>query len=230
VQIQIYKALGYAVPTFAHMALLKTKDGELSKRVGGNDIRALREQGILPMAINSLLAHIGTSDAVAAYADMQALVDGFDFKKFGRAPANYDIHELEKLNEKLVHRLPFDEVREQISFADESFWLSVRDNLKNLGEARMWWDILCGAASGEWRVASEDKEFLKQAATLLPPEPWNEGTYDAWIAALKPTTPRKGKELFMPIRKALTGLDNGPELKKLLPLLGAHKTRQRLTC
>ena len=229
VQIQLYKALGFAVPQFAHMALLKTKEGELSKRLGGGDIRSLRETGILPMAVNSLLAKIGTSDAVEPFLNMPALADGFDFKKFGRAPAHYDVAELEKINEKLLHQLPFAAVKDKLAFADENFWLSVRANIKTIAEAKQWWDILHGVtvASRQSPVAS-DKEFLSQAATLLPAEPWNETTYDAWIAAIKPTTARKGKELFMPIRKALTGLDHGPELKKLLPLLGRGATMQRL--
>ncbi len=228
VQIQIYKALGYSVPTFAPMALLKTKDGELSKRLGGNDIRSMREQGILPMAINSLLAKMGTSDAVEIFAAMQPLVGSFAFKKFGRAPANYDAAELEKLNEKLLHQLPFSAVKEQLPFADEAFWNSVRANVKSLPDAKVWWGIVQGVTSDEARVTGEDKAFLEQAAALLPPEPWDESTYDAWINSVKPTTPRKGKELFMPIRKALTGLEHGPELKKLLPLLGADKTKKRL--
>lgn len=226
VQVQIYKALGYNVPTFAHMALLKTKDGELSKRLGGNDIRSMREQGILPMAINSLLGRMGTSDAVEAFSDMKPLIDGFDFKKFGRAPANYDASELEKLNEKLLHQLPFAAVKEKLPFADEGFWLSVRANVKNLAEAKQWWDILHGDVTSG--LSSEEKQFLQSTVALLPAAPWDEATYDAWLSAVKPTTPRKGKELFMPIRKALTGLDHGPELKKLLPLLGAEKTKQRL--
>lgn len=228
VQIQIYKALGFAVPGFAHMALLKTKDGEMSKREGGSDIRSLREAGLLPMAVNSLLAHIGTSDAVEAVDDLQALVAGFDFRKFGRAPANYDAAELEKLNEKLLHHLPFAAVKDKLPFADEGFWLAVRGNIGNLSQARVWWDIVHGAADGGQRLAASDKEFLAQAAALLPPEPWSEATYDAWMAAVKPASGRKGKELFMPIRMALTGRADGPELKKLLPLLGADNTRKRL--
>lgn len=227
VQIQIYKALGFAVPSFAHMALLKTKDGEMSKRLGGNDIRALREAGILPMAVNSLLAKIGTSDAIEAFADMQQLIDSFDFKKFGRAPANYDVAELEKLNEKLLHQLPFATVKDKLSFADEGFWLSVRANVKNLAEAKQWWDILHGEVSAE--LNHDERAFLRSTVAHLPPEPWNETTYDAWLVSVKPTTERKGKELFMPIRKALTGLDHGPELKKLLPLLGRKKTELRLS-
>jgi glutamyl-tRNA synthetase len=227
VQIQLYKALGFSVPQFAHMALLKTKEGEMSKRLGGNDIRALRESGVFPMAINSLLARIGTSDAVELFYDMQSLIDSFDFKKFGRAPANYDVAELEKLNEKLLHQLPFAAVKEKLSFADEAFWLAVRANLKTISEAKMWWEILHGDIRAE--LNHDEREFLRGAAHLLLPAPWDENTYDAWLAAVKPTTARKGKELFMPIRKALTGLEHGPELKKLLPLLGRDKTTKRLS-
>jgi len=226
VQVQLYKALGFAVPQFAHMALLKTKDGEMSKRLGGNDIRALREAGILPMAVNSLLARIGTSDAVEPFATMAALAEGFDFKKFGRAPANYDVAELEKLNEKLLHQLPFTAVKDQLSFADEPFWLSIRANIKILPEAKQWWDILHGEVEAD--LNHDDRAFIRSTVTLLPPEPWNEATYDAWIAAIKPTTTRKGKELFMPLRLALTGREHGPELKKLLPLLGQKKVIIRL--
>lgn len=226
VQVQIYKALGYAVPQFAHMALLKTKDGEMSKRLGGNDIRALRESGILPMAVNSLLARIGTSDAVEAFPSIQPLIDSFDFKKFGRAPANYDVAELEKLNEKIIHQLPFDAVKAQFPQINESFWLSVRPNLKSLSESKDWWDILHGNITSD--LNHDDRTFIRSTIALLPSAPWNETTYDTWIAAIKPTTTRKGKELFMPIRKALTGKEQGPELKKLLPLLGDKNVIERL--
>jgi len=226
VQIQLYEALGFKVPTFAHMALLKTKDGELSKRLGGNDIRGMREAGILPMAINSMLGRMGTSDSVEAFENIQSLVDTFEFKKFGRAPANYDVAELEKLNEKLLRALPFSAVKDKLDFADESFWNSIRANLKNISEAKEWWDIVHGEVNGN--LSAEEKEFVSAAATLLPTAPWDETTWDAWLTAIKPTTARKGKELFMPLRKALTGLEHGPELKKVLPLIGAEKAKKRL--
>jgi glutamyl-tRNA synthetase len=226
VQIQLYKALGFKVPEFAHMALLKTKDGELSKRLGGNDIRALREAGILPMAVNALLARIGTSDAVEAFAEIRSLIDGFDFKRFGRAPANYDVAELEKINEKILHQLPFAAVKEKISFADENFWLGVRGNLKNIAEAKQWWEILHGDVQAE--LNHDERAFLRGISSLLPPAPWDEKTWETWIAAIKPTTGRKGKELFKPLRLALTGREDGPEMKKLLPILGREKTVRRL--
>jgi glutamyl-tRNA synthetase len=228
VQVQIFEALGYKLPQFGHLALLKTKEGEMSKRVGGNDIRTLRENGIMPMAINSLLAHIGTSDAVEPFTELQRLVETFDFKKFGRAPANYDVVELEKLNEKLLHKLPFKEVDSLISFADETFWESVKANLKNISEARMWWDILHGEVLAA-DFSAEERDFLHKTLAFLPLEPWNESTWDTWLAAIKPITERKGKDLFMPIRKALTGLEHGPEFKKLLPLLGRDRVVKRLT-
>lgn len=226
VQVQLYEALGFTVPQFAHMALLKTKDGELSKRIGGNDIRALREAGMLPMAVNSLLARIGTSDAVEAFAEMKPLVEAFDFGRFGRAPANYDVAELSKLNEKLLHHLPFSAVRAQLPFADEGFWLSVRGNIASMADAKVWWDMLHGKV--EAALSDEEKEFVRAAVQLLPPAPWDEKSWDAWIAAIKPTTSRKGKELFMPLRRALTGMEHGPELKNLLPLLGREQVMKRL--
>jgi glutamyl-tRNA synthetase len=226
VQVQIFEALGYSLPTFGHLALLKTKDGEMSKRVGGNDIRTLRENGIMPMAINSLLAHIGTSDAVEPFTDANDLVKLFDFKKFGRAPANYDPAELEKLNEKLLHKLPFSEVKHLIPFADETFWKSVQANLKNISEAKMWWDILHGEVTAN--LTADEKDFLKSTLTVLPSGTYDETTWDTWLAAIKPTTTRKGKDLFMPIRKALTGLEHGPEFKKLLPQLGEEMVKHRL--
>jgi glutamyl-tRNA synthetase len=227
VQVQLYKALGFAVPQFAHMALLKTKDGELSKRIGGNDIRALREAGILPMAVNSLLGRIGTSDAALPYVDLQPLVDSFDFSKFGRAPANYDVAELEKINEKILHQLPFSAVAQNLQGIDETFWLSIRANIKKLDDVRQWWDILNDSVVAN--LTPEEWQFIQSTIALLPPAPWDEATWDAWLAAIKPTTSRKGKELFMPLRLALTGREHGPELKKLLPLLGHQQVVKRLS-
>ncbi len=226
VQVQLYKALGFAVPQFAHMALLKTKDGELSKRIGGNDIRSLRAAGMLPMAVISLLGRIGTSDAALPYSDFQPLIDSFDFGKFGRAPANYDVAELEKINEKILHQLPFSAVSQSLNGIDEPFWLSIRANIKKLDDVRQWWDILNESVVAD--LNADEWGFIHSVSGLLPPAPWDEATWDAWLAAIKPTTPRKGKELFMPLRLALTGREHGPELKKLLPLLGREQVMQRL--
>ena len=225
VQVQIFEALGHVSPQFGHLALLKTKEGELSKRMGGSDIRSLREAGFEPMAITSLLAKIGTSDPVEPFMDTQALTEAFDISKFGRAPAHYDIHELERLNEKLLHHLPFSAVRDRIAFADEHFWLALRSNFKTLADARQWWDILHAPLAYQ----SGDPDYLRAASGLLPPEPWNEQSWGVWTKAIADSTGRKGKALFMPLRLALTGQEHGPEMKIILPMLEPNVVKQRLT-
>ena len=223
VQMQIFEALGCVAPVFGHLALLKTKEGELSKRVGGNDIRGLREGGILPMAVNSLLAKIGTSDAVEPFSTMESLVAAFNITKFGRATANYDMGELERVNQKLMHHLSFEQVQSHIPFAEEAFWLAVRDNIKHLSEVKLWWDIIHGEAG-----CAIDQEFAAQALQLLPSGDWSETTWGIWTKAIAEKTGKKGKELFMPLRLALTGMEHGPEMKLILPMIGAQKVASRL--
>lgn len=223
VQLQIFEALGYTAPVFGHLALLKTKDGELSKRVGGNDIRGLRDEGFEPMAVNSYLGKIGTSDAIDAFASMDALVASFDITKFGRAPANYEVAELERLNEKLVHGLEFAAVQNRIK-GDEQFWNAVRANLKKVSDAEIWWKLI----HEDVKAIKEDAAFIAKAAELLPPEPWSDVSWNEWTNAVKDATGKKGKDLFMPLRKALTGMEHGPEMKVLFLLLGREKVQERL--
>lgn len=225
VQTQIFHALGGKLPEFGHMALLKTKEGELSKRKGGGDIRSLRAEGIEPMAINSLLAKIGTSDAIEVFPDMEALIATFDITKFGRSAANYDAEELKRLNAKLTGMLPWDAVKDRLPQADAGFWEAVRPNVATVEEAQVWLDIL-HKPQGE--IAPEEAEFLAAASALLPAGEWTDATWNEWTKAVSEKTGRKGKTLFMPIRLALTGMAHGPELRALLPLLGRERTEQRL--
>lgn len=227
VQLQIFEALGAKLPEFAHMALLKTKEGELSKRKGGGDIRSMRDQGILPLSINALLAKIGTSDAVEPVANMQELVDSFDFSKFGRAPANFDMEELVKLNEKMLHETPYEAIKEKLnSSITETFWESVKANITKLDDVQMWYDVVHKPVTAE--ISAEDKAYLAEAAALLPEGALNESSWDVWIGRIKEVSGRKGKQLFMPLRLALTGMEHGPELKILLPLLGRDNILKRL--
>lgn len=233
VQVQLFEALGFAVPQMAHIALLKMKDGELSKRKGGGDIRSMREKGIFPMAINSLLAAIGTSDAVELADSLQALVEKFDFKKFGRAVAQYDEEELARLNTKLVHSLSFDEIEPHLddlkkSLVDKQFWNSIRDNLSSFQELDVWIAIRQGNFLHNLEN-EEDAEFLKKAAELLPNKAITKEIWDQWIKDLKNNTNRAGKNLFMPLRIALSGRHDGPELDKVLNLIGPEEAKKRLS-
>lgn len=226
VHIQMFEALGATPPHFAHLSLLKSKEGEMSKRVGGFDIRALRESGIHPMAILSMLAKMGTSDPIEFKEDLQTLVKEFALSKFGKATANYDLAEVERVNSKLLHHISFAQIKPYLTEEiDESFWLLARGNLKNINEIADWWKI----CRKELAPIIEDKELLELSATLLPTGNWDQETWNTWINAVKEKSGKGGKALFMPIRLALTGMDNGPELKYLLPHIGYEKAKKRLT-
>ena len=218
IQIQIAQSLGYKMPEFAHIALLKAKDGELSKRVGGFDIGALRDKGIEAQAILSLLAKMGTSDAIDAKS-MEELVAEFDFAKFGRATAIYNPEDLERLNHKVIAHLDYEKVKDRVK-VDKNFWDAVKPNLKTVAEVAEWAEI----CSDNLKPVVQDAEFLKVAAGLLP----DNLDFSAWMEAVKAATGKKGKDLFMPIRLALTAREHGPELKAILPLIGRERVLKRL--
>ena len=227
VQIEIAKALGGVVPAYAHHSLLTGADGHgLSKRLGSLSISAMRENGLEAMAVVSHAALLGTSDSIHPCADYKELVEGFDLAKLSRAPARFDEAELNHLNAKLLHMLPWEAVKSRLGYGSEAFWLAIRGNLEKLSEAKAWHDIITGRIIPV--VAAGDRDFVGSAAKSLPPEPWDSATWKTWTDALKLTTDRKGKQLFMPLRLALTGLDHGPELAALLPLLRRQTVMDRL--
>jgi len=172
-------------------------------------------------------ALLGTSDPVRPHIGYGELVAGFDLGKLSRAPARFDEVELRHLNARLLHMLPYASVKDRLGFGNEAFWLAVRGNVEVLSDARQWWDAV-NADVAPPLVADLDRAFLKDCAELLPPEPWDMTTWKTWTDAIKSRSERKGKELFMPLRLALTGVDHGPELAALLPLIGRQRTLQRL--
>ncbi|CAM5769492.1 glutamate--tRNA ligase [Labrys miyagiensis] len=229
VQIEIFQALGGAVPAFAHHNLLTTMSGEgLSKRSGALSIRSLREEGFEPMAVSSLALLTGTSEAVRPIGTLGELARLVDLSRISRAPARFDPAEIEVLNARLLHETPYGEVAERLAAlgvgGGEAFWQAVRSNIVKLADAKGWWEVVTGPVAG----GAEDVAFLAKAADVLPPVPWDETTWSAWTDAVKAETGAKGKALFMPLRRALTGLDHGPELKGLLPLIGREQVLARL--
>ena len=228
VQIEITEALGATPPTYAHHSLLTGADGKgLSKRLGSLSIASMREGGLEPMAVVSHAALLGTSDNIHPCADYRELVDGFALDKLSRAPARFDEQELAHLNAKLLHHLPWDAVKDRLPGDSEAFWLAVRGNIGKLGDIATWRAVVSGPLSPV--IAAEDRDFITAARALLPPAPWDATTWKAWTDAVKSATGRKGKDLFMPLRRALTGLDHGPELAQLLPLIGPDAALERLS-
>jgi glutamyl-tRNA synthetase len=227
VQIEITEALGGTVPTYAHHSLLTGADGKgLSKRLGSLSIEGLRAQGLEAMAVVSHAALLGTSESIHPCADYRELVEGFDLGKLSRAPARFDEAELRHLNARLLHGLPWIAVKERLDFGSETFWMAVRGNIETLAESKTWNEIIRGRIKSE--TIADDAAFLAAARDLLPDEPWSTETWKEWTEALKSATGRKGKALFMPLRHALTGLDHGPELAQLLPLIGRERALERL--
>jgi glutamyl-tRNA synthetase len=228
-QIQLFEALGAKPPEFGHHSLLVSADGHtLSKRDRALSISGLREEGLEPMTVVSYVSSIGTSDAIVPHASLDELVERFSFEKLSRAPARFDADELRALNAKLLHALPYAAVADRLKAmgvgGGEDFWNAVRGNLTLLGDAETWWRIVSDNIEPE--IA--DRALCETAAKLLPPEPWDEGTWATWSIAVKEATGAKGKALFGPLRLALTGLDHGPELKLLLPLIGRARVLARL--
>jgi glutamyl-tRNA synthetase len=229
VQIQIVEALGGTVPLFGHHNLLTTASGEgLSKRLGHLSLRGLRESGIEPMAVASLAVLVGSAEAVRPMASLDELAERLDLAHLSRAPAKFDEAELRGLNEKLLHAMPYAAARERLAAlgadAGEAFWLAVRGNLTRFDDVRAWWRVVHGPLV----PAIVDADFAHDAAALLPPPPWDGTTWKAWTEAVKAKTGAKGKALFMPLRLALTGLEHGPELAALLPLIGPERAAARL--
>ena len=224
-QIQMFTALGAEPPRIAHEALLVGKEGKLSKRLGSLGCDALRERGIEPEALVAMLARLGTSLPVEPIADRARLVETFDLATFGRAPAKFDDAELERVNTAIVHHMAFDEVADRLPAGmDAAAWHAIRPNLSVVADAGDWWQLVTGPI--EKRDFSEDERaFLATAAESLR---WSETPWQDLTAALKDTTGRKGKPLFLPLRQALTGRDHGPDMGELLPLIGEDEARARL--
>lgn len=230
VQIQIFEALGAKIPAFAHHSLLITASGEgLSKRLGHLSVKGLRDAGLEPQSVASLAVLVGSAEAVRPVADLAELARLIDFSHISRAPAKFDEHELEHLNARLIHDMPYQVVRERLAKlgADlgEAFWLAVRGNLTKVQDAAEWAKVVRGPVT----PVIEDRTFIDAATQALPAEPWDSTTWKTWTEAVKAATGVKGKALFMPLRLALTGLDHGPELGALLPLIGPERAKARLS-
>ncbi|WP_174291706.1 glutamate--tRNA ligase [Sphingomonas bacterium] len=226
-QLQMFAAMGAAPPAFAHTALLTGAEGKLSKRLGSLGVDHFREVGIEPQAVRALLARIGTSDPVEPIAEAEPLIASFDFARFGRAPARFDEAELAQTSARIVHQLPFASVSPRLPAGmDEAAWQAIRPNLTRVDEAADWWQVVEGPIDAP--PAGEDAGFLAQAATMAVTIDWQGDPWHALTSALKAATGRAGKPLFLPLRRALTGRDHGPDMKALLPLIGRDRAIERL--
>lgn len=233
IQIQMFEALNTTPPTFGHLSLIINKDEKISKRVGGFEIATLRKEvGIEAMAIASFFSLLGSSAQILPYKSMEKLANQFEISSFSKSPTIYQPEDLERLNHKLLISLDFDTVKERLKeinaeYIDENFWLSVSPNLQKLRDVKDWWEICHQTPNVE--NLNLDKEYLKQAAELLPKGEITKDSWSIWTKEITNITGRKGKELFLPLRLALTARESGPEITGVLPLIDREEIIKRLT-
>ena len=230
-QIQMIQAIGGEVPSFAHHSLLTGPQGEgLSKRLGTLALRDLREQSVEPAALLSLLARLGSSQPVELRSNLDDIAEGFDISQFGSAPTKFDVNDLFPLTHKYLQDLDLAAVSEDIAALGvpaelaEQFWNVTRENITTRGDMASWWDLMSNGVDPV--IDDEDRDFVEQAMALLPDAPFNAETWKTWTTEVKEATGRKGKGLFMPLRKALTGQSHGPDMSALMPLLQVVKARK----
>lgn len=236
VQLQIYAALGAIPPQFAHIALMLDKEGhKMSKRLGALTIGQLRKQGYLPSAILSYMASLGFSESPRPGATLSELAEAFDFSRCGKAPVRFDEDQLLATNSTALHHAdwpqaaayaaPFfpmgmEEPQQQV------LWPLLREGLQTLSDIEQTVHPLLNAPK-RVELTTDERAFIAEANNLLPAT-FTSSTWMEWTLALKEKTGRKGKELFMPLRLALTGQHHGPELAALLPLWGHDEVKSRL--
>lgn len=230
-QIALFRALGAEPPVFGHHNLLQSDTGEgLSKRNAALSLRAFRDEGIEALAVAAVATLTGTSDPIVPVASLTELAGLVSLDKVNLAPARFSLEELRALTAKILAHLPYDAVAPRLAQlgigGGEAFWKAIRDNIQTLADARHWWGVVTGPV--EAAVGADDVDLIEAAADLLPAEPWDESTWSLWTASLKSATGRSGKRLFQPLRLALTGVSSGPELARLLPVLGRPNTLARL--
>ncbi|SEK55874.1 glutamyl-tRNA synthetase [Roseivivax marinus] len=229
-QIQIMAALGHGHPAFAHHSLLTGPQGEgLSKRLGSLALKDLRESGVEPEALLSLMARLGSSQPVELRASLDEIAEGFDPSQFGSAPTKFDVNDLYPLSARKLHALPYDDMADELralGVPDNKaplFWSVARENITTRNDLPAWWAMFSEGADP--KIDDEDREFVAQAMAMLGEPPYDADTWKTWTDAVKAETGRKGKGLYMPLRRAVTGMDRGPEMADVMPLMQVVRAR-----
>jgi glutamyl-tRNA synthetase len=228
VQIQMFQALGAKPAEFAHEALLVAAEGKLSKRLGSLGVDEVGGEGFEPMALLSVLARIGTSQPVEPARSLDELASDFDFAHFGRAPAHFDLHDVELLNAKLIHSLSYGEVRDRLpAEATEEDWDLLRLNLGRLGDFADWRSVVHGDVEPP-QLGHEERAVVREAAAVAPQLDWDAEPWKQLTDQVKAATGQKGRALFHPLRAAITGRDSGPEMAGMLVRIGKERVVRRL--
>ena len=225
VQIEIFRNLSAGLPVFGHHSLIVDNSGEnFSKRSGSLSIKSLKEAGIEAGAIVSKLVSLGTGDGLDLRNNINQLTPKFELNKFSTAPVKFEKEVLKTISRKLIANLSVSEIfpyLDLIGVPDnikENFWMMAKDNINSKDDLVDIWN-LCKEGTNNPIIAPEDKQFIEVAITLIGEYPRDNDSWKTLTDKLKNLTGRSGKNLFMPLRNFLTGKSDGPDMKKLFPLM-----------
>ena len=238
-QLLVLAALGLRAPTYGHLSLLVGADGSpLSKRHGATSVREFRDRGYLPVSLTNHLFRLGHSSGENGVLGLDGMAKHFTVKHLGRAPARFEESQLNVWQREVAHHLPLEESERWLAAetpgdigADQrrAFIQAIRPNVLLPGDVARWREVVFGPAppldaEALAKVREAGPQFFRAAADAAAVTP----TLDAIVAAVKAATGAKGQALWKPLRLALTGAPEGPELAPLLASMNSSSIHERL--
>ncbi|HEY3858866.1 MAG TPA: glutamate--tRNA ligase [Gammaproteobacteria bacterium] len=241
-QLLILGALGLKAPQYAHLSLIVGQGGApLSKREGGGSLRELRAEGVLPEALLNYLARLGHTYADNDFADFGTLARGFDVSHLGHSPAHFDHTQLDHWQREAVRHADGKHLWQWLvgGHADmerlvpaaerDAFVEAVRGNVTRPQQGAEWAAVTYGDLPA---IPADAGDAIKEAGS---------GFFDAVLGVLRQSAPefkpfvkavgaatgRSGKSLYQPLRAALTGRLDGPEMERLWKLMDPKRIEAR---
>lgn len=232
-QLLILEALGLPAPQYGHFSLINGSDGSpLSKRNGSQSIKDMRAQGYWPEAVINYLARLGHYYEDPRLMTYDELGSNFLIKNLGRSPARYDVNQLMywqnevfkvKTLDDILEWLQ-DDVRAMVPRGRELLFAEVAGpNMMLHADAKLWAQrafsencLIDLSDDAKAVLENTDSAFFDAAINAVKTHGVD---YAAWQDELKTALGVKGKQLFQPLRVALMGTLNGPEMNKWVNLL-----------
>ena len=238
-QLLVLEALALRAPTYGHLSLLVGADGSpLSKRHGATSVREFRARGYLPGALMNHLFRLGHSCGENGVLTHDGMARAFTVKHLGRAPARFEESQLNVWQREVAHHMPLEDSERWLAaetprdIDDErrrAFIAAIRPNVLLPSDVARWREVVFGAApvldaASLARVKEAGAPFFRAAAEAAAADP----SLDAIVSAVKAATGAKGQALWKPLRLALTGSPEGPELAPLLRAMLGSAVHDRL--
>jgi glutamyl-tRNA synthetase len=238
-QLLVLEALGLRAPTYGHLSLLVGADGSpLSKRHGATSVREFRERGYLPAALNNHLFRLGHSSSENGVLDLAGMARAFAVKHLGRAPARFEESQLNAWQREVAHHMPLEESERWLAAETpgdldavlrRAFIVAIRPNVVLPSDVARWREVVFGPSPALdepslARVREAGPQFFRAAADAAARDP----SLNSIVQAVKTATGAKGQDLWKPLRLALTGVSEGPELAPLLLAMPKTAIHDRL--